>query len=307
MARIDGSMPPLPSSVNSTVALQGLRNSSVRFGDIATDLVDGPSRFVDHLVNPVTTHNLQVVDMPLEGVAPKQIEMHEQSHVFVLKIDREDFADKHVCMTLWQLNVFLAQMHRQALQVYRDETKTSTTSALSQVNLSRLIKSNPRLEILMFLSTKFIFNTVNYIGVQFGNRFNNANTGPGIAIITSGSAEARNTCLNSITREQDELWVTLRSRSPGAPLAYELQSYGTLGGPLMGDRHFVDLANCNAWGPCRKIGHIADKYHEDIHSEHTRFVANGLRGTTQESHWAEASAPVHRIVLCTNGMKMFKV
>ena len=300
------SMAPLPTR---GVAMQGLRNSTMRFGPMQglSAPVDGPTKFVDYLVNPVTTHNIQVADMELEGVSPKQTEMHEQSLRVVVKIDREDFTTKHVMMSIWQLNVFLAQMHLQALQVWREEMRTQDIKALSQVNLPRLIKGNSRLEVLKFLSAKEMWKVISVLGVQYGNRYVNAKTGPGIAVITSGSAELRNTCLNDFVADQDELWLVLRSRAPGANLAAELRSYRWTGGPRAGDRNFIDLAGRSCYGPARNIGHVADKYHPDIPSERTRLVANGLAGTSQESHWAEKSAPVMRIVLSTCGLKAHQV
>ena len=307
---INSAIPPMPARPTSAVAMQGLRGSAVKFGALSSDstsLVDGPTRFVDHLVNPFTTHNIQVADMELEGVSTKQTDMHEQSLRVVVKIDREDFTEKHVTMSIWQWNLFLAQMHLQALRVYEEETRRSDKKALSQVNLMRLIRSNSRLEILKFLSAKEMFKVTSVLGVQFGNRHVNAKTGPGIAVITSGSVELRNTCLNDFVADQDELWLVLRSREPGAPLAAELRSYRYKGGPRAGDRNFIDLAGRSCYGPAYKIGHVADKYHLDLPNERTRRVANGLAGTSQECHWAESGAPAMRVVLTTCGIKMHQV
>ena len=300
-------VPPQSRAVHAGSARARATGHPVMSGPLSSIVprVEGPSKFVDHQANGYTTHNLHVVDMDVEGLS-NQTELHEMSLLFCVKMTREDFTTKHVVMSLWQVNAFLAVMHQHAVQTYQQETKQTSLRGLSEIKIVRMVRANPRLEILKFLSHRLMHEVISLLGVQFGNRYVSARTGPGIAVITSGSAEMRNTCLND-TREPDELWVVLRRRAVGAPLAYMLRSYSQRGGPRMSDRHYVDLAGVAAWGPAVKVGLIADKEREDIGLERTRLVANGLLGTTHDSHYAETNAPPMRVMLCTTGLKLHQV
>lgn len=308
MNSVGGIVPAQPGRPSQFAADMG----AFRDGHVTYDMfntspsTDGPHRFINNQTNPITTHHIKVVNLDLAGVSPDQAEMHEMSMVFVLNMVREDQTERHVAMTLWQFNVFMQMMTQIALDVYRREEQKTDYRALSQLEIRRLIKEKPRLEILKFLSVRETLRMVQFLGVQFGNRYVNASSGPGIAVITSGSAEMRNVFVNHRTYEQDALWLLLKAREAGGPLALVPTAFRDAVGPLTADLAFIDMAGYQQKGAAIKIGHIADKSNPDMESHKTKLVAAGLQGTAAECHWAEANAPSIRVVLCTLGIKMLR-
>lgn len=273
------------------------RNNQPRGIPNSVPQIGGPNNVIEFETNSLTTQNLHVVGVDIPGVSD-QTELHEMSALFSVKMDRPDFDSKQVVMSLWQVNVFLSVMHAEAMEFARDQG----ISNLSETRINRLLNSERKYEMLQFLSARKMHQVISFIGIQFGNRYFNARTGPGIAVITSGSAEMRNTCLNA-TQEQDELWLILRRPSPRAPLRFELRSFSMTGGPRMSDRQFTDMDELVAYGPATKIGHIADKPRADIQNDQTRLMANGIIGRTDQIHSCEMNAPYFRIVLCSTGIK----
>ena len=259
--------------------------------------IAGPNNVIEFETNSLTTQNLHIVEVDIPGVSD-QTELHEMSMLFNVKMNRPDFDSKHVAMSLWKVNVFLGVMHAEAMEFVRNQGLTG----LSETRINRLMNSDRKYEMLQFLSARKMHQVISFVGIQFGNRYLNARTGPGIAVITSGSAEMRNTCLND-THEQDELWLILRRPNQTAPLRLELRSFRHTGGPRMSDREFTDMAGIVSYGPATKIGHIADKPRPDIQNDQARLMANGITGRTDQNHSCEMNAPPFRIVLCSTGIK----
>lgn len=301
--------PSQPSDISMSMAMNGLQEPVLQRGlDVeAAGFIDGPVRFVGHQVNPYTVHNLQIAQMEIDGVIANGMNNHEGSPLFSLMVHREDFGDKHVLMTPYEMNLLFEQLHRQALRTWQEEMRTTSTAQLTQNNLRRLIVSNRNLEMLKFLSVKEMLRVVYFVGVQFGNRFNSGSIGPGVAVITSGSAQMRNTCLNELTSQQDQIYVSLKPRDSNGALSLQMHSYKVAGGPSLSQLSFVDLGGCAAYGAAYKIGHIASKWKEDMPTENIKRTASGLQGTVNEMQYAELSAPLTRVVLTTCGMKAYNV
>lgn len=264
--------------------------------------VDGPHKFVDHMFNPITTHKIQVVDMDVDGLSD-QTQMHEHTYVMIVKLVRPDFSEKHAAMSLWQFNLFLSEMTRHAeLAWNRWAVGSNKKYAPTQRTLYRLVRAHPELEIVKFLSHRWVHEFVNFMGIQYGNRYVNAVTGPGIAVATSGSVEARNIAMEGFVREQDTLWLVLKQTAQKGPLAYTLHSYSK-GAPSVVDREYVDRGGMVAVGPAKRVGFVADKTDQDMHSAKHIQIANGLAGTVQEMHMTESNAPRMRIVVSASGLK----
>lgn len=307
--RRHGLVPSQASSPSVATALRGV-DSVVSMGTLSgMKSGGGPHRFSDNHMNPVIKHNIQVADLMISGLSVDQTQMYEHSIVFAIKMSsRPDFHNgsesRVVALPHWQVNVFLKEMHLLALQEYKKETGKTTTDELSERNIARLILKNPRLEILKFLSARMMFDTIVFLGIQYGNRFLNKTGGPGIAVVTGGTSYVRNTCANADVKEQDEFWLVLRTREPRGALAFFLETYSCRGGPRLADRHFIDLAGLSYWGPAHKVGHVADKTSLDLASVNAKLLAEGLSGTALETQFAERNAPTVRVVLCTTGIKM---
>ena len=294
-------------SQRSGIGYGGTRNAAMRHpvhpgGMGGMPRVEGPHKFVDHMFNPITTHKLSVLDMDVEGLSD-QTEMHEHTYVMVVKLVRPDVAEKHAAMSLWQTNLFLSEMTRHAeLAWARWAVGANKKYKQTQYTINRLIGTHPELEIIKFLSHRWVHQFVNFAGIQYGNRYVNAISGPGIAVATSGSVEARNIAMEGFVREQDTLWLILGPDGKSRALAYTLHSLSK-GAPSVLDREYVDRGGVLAVGPAHRVGFVADKTHEDMHSSKHIQIANGLAGTVQEMHMTEYNAPRMRIVVAATGLK----
>lgn len=292
-----------------SMAMNGLQEPVLQRGlDVdAASFIEGPVRFVGHQVNPYTVHNLQIAQMEIDGVIANGMNNHEGTPLFSLQVHRDDFDQKHVLMGPYEMNLLFEQLHRQALRTWQEETKNTSTAELTQNNLRRLIAGNPNLEMLKFLSVKEMLRVVNFVGVQFGNRFNSGSIGPGVAVITSGSAQMRNTCLNERTAQLDQVYMLLKPRKSNGALSLQMRSYSVAGGPSCAQLSFTDLGGCTAFGAAFKIGHIASKWKDDLPTDNIKQTASGLQGTVNEMQYAELSAPLMRMVLTTCGMKAYTI
>ncbi len=271
---------------------------------IDSSYVDGPERFSGWTTNPLTTSKLKIVKVDDEGMGSLD-QMNEHAWVFTLKMEHHaEFPRKSAAVTLVQLNTFLEVMHRRAMTEWQQQQQTNNVSELTESRIWRLA-AEPQMEILKFMSPRYIAGLVYLLGVQFGNRYMDPQSGPGIALITSGSAIARNVCLND-TEEQDEVWFVMRRRDSAAPLSVVMQSYKHAGGPRLPDLDYVDLSGCSQRGVAWKAGFIAHKPHPDLRPM-VREIANALRGLTEESHAAELNAPEFRVVLQVNGPKAMQI
>lgn len=303
---INVSMPTQPRTLNRGAA-RPIGAPYVRGGPLAADsasYVNGPERFATALVNPVTTAKMKVVPLDEDGIVSLQ-NMNEQCWLWTLNMGyHPEFPEKMVAATTAQLNTFLAVMHQRALSVLRRNGADDNTTRLSESKIHRL-SQNPATEIVKFMSPRYIRQFIQFAGVQYGNRYLDANTGPGLAVATTGRVEARNIVLND-TNEQDELWFTLRREEPGGPLAVVLRAYSRQGGPRMADRAYKDLAGHTAFGAAFGVGFIAHKPNKDARLDRRR-LALGLDGTSQEAAAAEATIPPFVVVLKNVGPKQLQV
>lgn len=293
--------PSLASARGSALGFPSIRGNAFSSGTVPR--VAGPSKYLAPMFNPQTTANLYVTDVGIEGLTSKD-EMHEHGAVFNVKMLRTDFAELHVVLSAQQLNVFLNEVHHTALSVYRTERKTNVFD-LSAVQVHRLVRTDKRLEILQFLCPELLLNFITFVGVQFGNRFPTARTGPGIAVITDGWATMRNTCINGC-HDQDQLWWVIRRRAKNAPLSVAMEAYTSSSGPTISDRQYIDLAGRPAWGPAIRIGTVLDKSMPDLPTQAARELASGLSGSAEESHYAELNAPTFRVLLSVCGTNMYR-
>lgn len=290
-----------------TTINQGTARPTLREGPISADtasFVNGPERFSGATVNPQTTTKVKVTRLDEEGINSLE-DMHEHAWLWALNMPhRADFPHQVVVITTQQLNTFLEVMHRRALSMWRQAKKDDNISQLNESTIRRLSRQ-PATEILKFMDKRFLVEFVHFLGVQFGNRYLDPASGPGLAVITSGTALARNMCLND-TAEQDELWFLLRRRTPSSPLSVVMQSYSRHGGPRLADLAYKDLSGSENRGVAWKVGFIAHKPNKDAREERRR-VALGLEGTSEQAVMAELQLPLFRVVVTNCGPKAIQI
>jgi len=305
MSNVRVGVPPSTSALSQRSARTQLGQQFVKGGPFTSMPVsDGPRRFVDWSVNPLTVHKLKIVDVDSDGYG-SQREIIEHDYLFAVEMDRPDFPERTVAMNVQQMNTLLSVMRRVALEYYAEIEGKNDTRGLSERKIQRLVAdtSTEKYEALKFLSVRFIATTFRFLGVQWGNKFVSPEAGPGVAVVDSGSIVARNICVNHPTHEQDELWFILRRRTANGPLQVVLQSFARTGGPRLPDRTFSDEAGCDAVGATWRVGTLASKDNPDQQEKSFRLTAAGLQGTTSEIYIRNANAPTFRIVLGTAGIK----
>ena len=296
--------PSIPSARGTAMSYPMSRNNAVASGTVAPR-IQGPSKFLQPKGNGQSTVNIYVTDTDIAGIT-NLMEMHEHGAVFVVNMERPDFADKHVALSLQQLNVFLQEVDATARAVYKSQYNETSLDKLTATWVRRQARRNPKMEILKFLCVETMIEVIQFLGVQFGNRYVHPRAGPGIAVIVEGWGDMRNTCINGC-KEQDELWWVMRRRSPRAPLSIVMEATSDNAGITPGMRQYVDLAGQTSWGAAIKIGMVLDKPKPDLLTQYSRELASGLVGTTAESHNAERNAPTFRVLLSNCGTGMFRV
>lgn len=297
-------VPSQPTDVSQRglrAAANQLPNRPGPFGGVES--IDGPSKFVP-TANGQTVHNLACVRPDIDGLNG-QADTHEMSLIFSVKLIRPDFAGKHVLMNIWQVNLFLREMYTRAIAEYKRDKGELTLSKLSQPYIAREMRKRSS-EYLQFLSHRVIAESVCFVGIQFGNRYVNPRSGPGIAVITSGNAMMRNICLNGNVQEQDELWLLLRAEKQNSPLQFVLRSFHGRA-PYPADRQYLDESDAVSYGPAIKVGHVVDKPQMDMQSLKVRRMATGLDGSADDYRYAEVNAPELRVVMCTSGIKSMQI
>lgn len=264
-------------------------------------LIRRPRKFVRPRGNGRSTVDLHIADTEIGN----QMEMHEHSVLFSINMDRTDFAEKCVVLTLQQINLFLREADLSARRVYQAETNRTTLSDLTAVRVRRLARTDRRLNILKFLCPETMIEVINFVGVQFGNRYTHARSGPGLAVTVEGRTDVRNYSMNGCGA-LDDLWFVMRRRAFGEPLSIVVESTRNNAGITPGMLQYLDLSGLPAWGVAIKFARVVDKSSMDLPTKYTRELASGLVGTANESHYAEQNAPTVCVLLSNFGSGMYR-